>query len=361
MPPDAVIGWDLGGAHLKAARLGREARPEQVIQVPCALWRGLDQLHAALDTATTRLGPAPLHALTMTGEMADLFPSREAGVRALIGEMGRRFDHADLRIFDGSASLCSTDEALAAPERVASANWLASALVTAQLRSDALFVDVGSTTSDVVVIRAGQVRFHGRDDASRLITGELVYSGVVRTPVLAMAERVPFGGEQVPLMAEWFATAADVYRLTGQLPEGADQHPAADGGDKSVAASARRLARMLGRDAGSAEPERWRELAEWLAAAEARRLRTAVERVLAREPLPPDAPLVVAGVGRFLLPPLARTLGRKLLEFGALLSVASEQVDRVSDCAPAVAVGWLAARESDRLRPPAGAAPFQRR
>jgi probable H4MPT-linked C1 transfer pathway protein len=355
MPPDAVIGWDLGGAHLKAARLGPDARVEQVIQLPCALWRGLDQLHAALDAAVSRLGVARIHAVTMTGEMVDLFPTRDAGVRALVTEMRRRLESADLRIFGGSSRLYSADEALVAPDRVASANWLATALVVARLRPDALLVDVGSTTTDLVAIRAGEVRCHGRDDATRLVTGELVYSGVVRTPVMAMAERVPFGGERVPLMAEWFAAAADVYRLTGQLPHGADQHPTADDGDKSVAASARRLARMIGRDAESAEPGQWRELAEWLAAEQAQRLRSAAERVLAREPLPPEAPVVAAGVGRVLLPALAQALGRGLVQFGALLPVASDQADHASDCAPAVAVGWLATRVAGGVSPPADA------
>jgi uncharacterized hydantoinase/oxoprolinase family protein len=113
---------------------------------------------------------------------------------------------------------------------------------------------------------------------------------------------------------------------------------------------------MIGRDAESAEPERWRELAEWLAAEQARRLRAAAERVLAREPLPPEAPVVAAGVGRFLLPGLARALGRGVLDFGALLSAGREEMERASDCAPAVAVGWLAVRGAD-LSPPAGAAP----
>ena len=361
MPPEPVIGWDLGGAHLKAARLGGDGLVEQVVQLPCALWRGLDQLHGALEAAISRLGAAPVHAVTMTGEMVDLFPTREAGVRALVTEMRRRIGPADLRVFGGSARLCSADEALTAAERVASANWLASALIASRFQPDALFVDVGSTTTDLVAIRGGEVRCRGRDDATRLVAGELVYSGVVRTPVMAMAESVPFAGERVPLMAEWFASAADVYRLTGQLPEGADQHLTADGGDKSIAASARRLARMLGRDAESAEPERWRELAGWLAAEQARRLRSAARRVLAREPLAPDAPVVAAGVGRFLLPALARSLGREVVEFGALLPVAPGEADRASDCAPAVAVGWLAALEALGLSPPAYAAPSQAR
>jgi (4-(4-[2-(gamma-L-glutamylamino)ethyl]phenoxymethyl)furan-2-yl)methanamine synthase len=355
MPPDAVIGWDLGGAHLKAARLDRQGRVEQVVQLPCALWRGLDQLRMALDDAASRLGHAPVHAATMTGEMVDLFPTRDTGVRALVAEMRGRFPGVRLRVFAGAEHLCSADEAVDAPERVASANWLASALVVARLRPDALLVDVGSTTTDLVAIRGGRVWAGGRDDASRLVTGELVYSGVVRTPVMAMAERVPFGDEQVPLVAEWFAAAADVHRLTGQLPEGADQHPTADGGDKSAGASARRLARMIGRDVESAEPERWRELAAWLAAQQARRLRSAAESVLAREPLPPTAPVVAAGVGRFLLPLLARSLGREIVDFGALLPVAPGEAARASDCAPAVAVGWLAAREAEELTPPGGA------
>ena len=54
-------------------------------------------------------------------------------------------------------------------------------------------------------------------DAARLATGELVYHGVVRTPLCALAARVPFRGSAVSVMNEFFATTADVYRLTGEL------------------------------------------------------------------------------------------------------------------------------------------------
>ena len=139
----------------------------------------------------------------------------------------------------------------------------------------------------------------GRDDASRLVAGELVYTGVVRTPLMALARRGRHSsGEWVPLMAEYFATTADVYRLTGQLPEGADQHPAADGGEKTGPASARRLARMIGRDSESAPLAAWRELAGgWLRAAAPDRGRL---RPTARAGgLSEEAPVVAAGVGTF--------------------------------------------------------------
>jgi (4-(4-[2-(gamma-L-glutamylamino)ethyl]phenoxymethyl)furan-2-yl)methanamine synthase len=278
-----------------------------------------------------------------------------------VAEMVDRCGAGQLRFFDAGAGFRSADEVAGDPLRVASANWLAAGTVAAALEPDALFIDVGSTTTDLIPIRGGRVMVRGRDDAARLVSGELVYTGVVRTPVMAMADTVPFGGVRVPVMAEWFAAAADVYRLTGQLPHGADQHPTADGGDKSVPASARRLARMIGRDAESAAPEQWRDLAHWLAGAQTQRLRAALERVLSGEPLPPNAPLVVAGVGRFLAVGLARALSRRVVEFGTLLPVEPEQRDRVTDCAPAAAIAWLAAREQGKLSPPVGAGPSRER
>ena len=361
MPPDSVIGWDLGGAHLKAARLGSGGRVEAVVQLPCALWRGLAELHTALDLALTELGTGELHAVTMTGEMVDLFATRAEGVRTLVVEMERRCGAGQLRFFDTRAGFCSADEAAAAPLRVASANWLASAAVVAMFEPDALVVDVGSTTTDLIPVGGGRIRARGRDDATRLVSGELVYAGVVRTPVMAMAEAVPFGGARVPLMAEWFATTADIYRLTGQLPEGADQHPTTDGGEKSTAGSARRLARMIGREVESADLEHWRELARWLAGAQAHRLHAAAERLLSDRPMPPDAPVVAAGVGRFLATELARALGRRVIEFGALLPASPDQRGRVTDCAPAAAVAWLAAQEAEVVsRPVAAGRPRER-
>jgi len=59
-------------------------------------------------------------------------------------------------------------------------------------------------------------------------------------------------------------------------------------------------------------------------------------------PLPDDAPLIGAGVGRFLTAELATRLQRPYLEFAQLLPGGRATPDRVSDCAPAVAVAWLA-------------------
>jgi (4-(4-[2-(gamma-L-glutamylamino)ethyl]phenoxymethyl)furan-2-yl)methanamine synthase len=341
---DAVIGWDLGGAHLKVARVDASGAVERVLQLPCPLWQGMQHLDAALEQALPALGSAPVHAVTMTGEMVDLFPDRAEGVVRLLAALRGRLPQAALRIYAGADGFLNPEGAPAAAARIASANWQASATLVAAQTPAALVIDIGSTTTDLVVVRAGRVCARGRDDAGRLVAGELLYTGVVRTPLMAVAERVPFAGDWVPVMAEHFATTADVHRLTGQLPPDADQHAPADGGAKTASGSARRLARMIGRDSDSAPLAAWRRLAGWLAQAQLRQVEDACDRLLSREDLDDDAPIVPAGVGRFLVAELARRRGRSTVEFASLLPAGNADPALVSDCAPAVAVAWLAQR-----------------
>ena len=79
----AWTGLDVGGAHLKAARVGGDGRVEVALQVPCALWQGLDRLERALAEVLDAVGPVGAVAVTMTGELADLFADRADGVRQI--------------------------------------------------------------------------------------------------------------------------------------------------------------------------------------------------------------------------------------------------------------------------------------
>jgi probable H4MPT-linked C1 transfer pathway protein len=312
-----------------------------VVQCPCPLWQGLSFLDAAIADIIVRLGPVDRHAVTMTGEMVDLFPDRAAGVRALVEHIERRFQGAEVRYYSGGGGFVDGAGAVTGARAVASANWQASAAVVGATLQEGLLLDIGSTTTDVIPVLGGQCVASGDDDYTRLVAGELVYTGVVRTPVMALAARVPFGGDSVPLMAEYFATAADIHRLCGTLPEGADQHPAADGGEKTAEGSARRLARMIGRDAGSRPHLAWVELAHWLVGAQRSLIDEASDRVVRRAGLAGSAPLVRAGVGRYLVPALAVSQGRRVVEFGSLLAAEPGLESAISDCAPAAAVAWL--------------------
>jgi uncharacterized hydantoinase/oxoprolinase family protein len=129
------------------------------------------------------------------------------------------------------------------------------------------------------------------------------------------------------------------------LADGVDLLPTADGRDKSRAASLARLARMIGRDAAEAEMQAWRDLAAWFAEAQLRRIEDAARLVLSRAPLPPDAPVIAAGIGGAVIARLAGRLNRSCRPFAEQFEGGSADPAWLSACAPALAVALLAAKE----------------
>lgn len=339
-----VVGWDLGGAHLKAARVSALGRPSKVIQLPCRLWLGLGELDRAIAAARRALGPCPRHAVTMTGELADLFPDRAAGVAGLLKALARHLPGSAILVYAGKSGFLPPERARRRVDDVASANFLASAEALAARTPEALFVDLGSTTADLIPLRAGKPRPRGLTDFQRLASRELVYTGATRTPVMAVAQQAPVLGRRRGLMAEYFATMADVHRLAGGLPAGADQLPAADSRPKSPAGSARRLARMAGADADAHPRAVWVALARRLAGRQLAQLEEAARRVLRQGRVNRQAPLIGAGVGRFVVRRLARKLGRRYVDAGTVLARGASATGRdgTARALPAVAVALLA-------------------
>lgn len=344
MVEPSAVGWDLGGAHLKAVAADAGGRVAGAWQVPCTLWRGMENLTAAIDQIRPQLQGMTRHGLTMTGELVDLFENRADGVGRLAAAAAHSFNSADLRIYAGRDGFHAPSDAIRHWQAIASANWHASAAFAASQIEQGLFVDIGSTTSDLVAFCDGRVEFAGYSDEERLTSEELVYTGVTRTPVMAMADRVPFAGASQLVMAEHFATMADIHRLTGELPADADQQATADGRGKSLGDSARRLARMLGRDANPSDLAPWRQLAWHLSERQSDKLLTAADRVLSKSLLAEDAPVVGAGVGRFLIRRLAKRLRRPYVDFTALVSGDGQETEWAAHCASAAAVAIFAAR-----------------
>lgn len=331
-----IVGWDIGGAHVKAARVD-DGHVTQVVQVPCPLWPGTERLRTVLSDTRDALGVADLHVATMTGELADIFPSRALGVAAIAEILTAVL--TPLRLYAGPAGFVPAGAALPHVRDIASANWHASAALLARRVGDALFIDLGSTTTDIVPVIDGAPAARGYTDAERLACGELVYTGLTRSFVMALAPRAPLHGSWTPLACEHFATSADVHRILGTLDERADQLPAADGGAKTAEASRARLARMVGCDPTDATEADWHGLAAWFAEAQLRHVHDGAMLVLSRVALPAAAPVVGAGVGRGVITRLASRLGRPYSDLGAVLGATAEWAD---DCAPAVAVALLA-------------------
>ncbi|MCX7099749.1 MAG: H4MPT-linked C1 transfer pathway protein [Methylococcales bacterium] len=341
-----TIGWDIGGAHLKAAVINPQGKLIGVYQQPCPLWKGLDQLQLALKRILLEIAPSDndRHAYTMTGELVDLFEHREQGVQQIINTMALLLPPQFCLVFAGLAGFVQAEQVEARHyPGIASANWLASAAFAAERLGHGLFVDIGSTTTDILLLNDGKVQAQGHTDYGRLVSKELVYTGIIRTAVMAVAQTATDQGQEIGIMAEYFATMADVYRLTGELNEAHDQTETADGAEKSLSASARRLSRMLGSDFLPEELPRWRLFAENIRGQQLQTIERACLHRLNNAHTAASTPFIGAGVGRFLVREIARNLGYPYRDFADLVPGNSDQSGLdAADCAPAVAVACLA-------------------
>ncbi|MGD9783782.1 MAG: hydantoinase/oxoprolinase family protein [Hyphomicrobiaceae bacterium] len=336
-----IAGLDVGGAHLKVAVV-EDGRAIRVQQLMCPLWRGIDRLDTALAEATRIVSGCDRVAVTMTGELSDLFESRRQGVGVLAERLTREFGE-NTRFWMGERAFGTCDCAIEHHRDVGSTNFLATAKAIAARLPDAILIDLGSTTADIVPVAGGRPGPLYLDDAGRQASGELVYTGFTRTAVMGVTQVAPFGGQWVTLAREYLATMADVRRVLGNLDDAVDLHDTADGRGKSLAESTQRLARMLGRDAGDGTAAQWRSAARHVEECQLRSIHDGLMLVLSRHPDLEAARVVTAGIGADAAAAVARRAGLSPIPFGELVEADKSCVLHATHCAPAVAVAMLAA------------------
>ena len=211
-----------------------------------------------------------------------------------------------------TGELVSLAQARTRPWDVAAANWVATALAVAGTHPDALLIDIGSTTADVIPIVAGRVAATGHNDLERLQAGELVYTGMLRTNLAAIAPRVPVRGGWCPVASELFAISADIHLVLGQLAPEAYDCPTPDGRPATVAFARERIARLVCSDSEQLDGSEIDAIAAYLHAEQVRQIEAAARRVQGR--LPPAAPVVAVGSGVAMAREVAARLGRAVAE-----------------------------------------------
>lgn len=332
----ATLGLDIGGANLKAAIVDGAA-----VSFPFDLWREPDQLSQRLAELSQRFPSFDELAVTMTGELADCFTNKRQGVehivRACQGVVGNRL----LRIWHTSGGFVTPEEAVREPLGVAAANWHALATWAGRLipGGSALLLDIGSTTSDIIPLTNGRPTPEGLTDLGRLQAGELVYTGVRRTPLCALAQSVPFRDGSCSLAAELFATTLDLYLILERIPEDAGDLHTANGRPATRAAAADRLARMLCCDLSEVTGAELQEIACYLAEMQRQELCRAIDCVVARQSSPPQA-TVISGSGSFLARDVL--LQHPLLSRTRVISLEEHLSPQTSAAACAFAVAVLA-------------------
>ena len=336
MLSDGILGWDVGGANIKLARLDDDGRCA-VVEQAFPLWREHERLPAVLASmaAPARLGA--VMAVTMTAELADCFATKRDGVAFVVGSFEAAFPVSPLWIYGVDGRFRTAVEARERPLDVAAANWMAGAALVARSHRDALFIDVGSTTADVIPIVDGRVVAEGRTDTERLRTGELVYTGCLRTPLAAVVRLAPIGREMCPVAAEHFAIAADVYLWLGDIGEDEYTCETPDGRGRSREESAARLTRIVCADREMLDDEAVTAIAKHAARAQIRQIAAGVHQVIRRLGSAAPRVAVVAGSGAFIARRAARAAGLEARDLSDDIGIGAARA------APAAAVARLLA------------------
>ncbi|HUA48138.1 MAG TPA: hydantoinase/oxoprolinase family protein [Solirubrobacteraceae bacterium] len=301
-----VIGLDVGGANTKAAVVDGDG--SRIVSEPFEVWREPGAMADVIASVVERLGveSGPV-ALTTTAELVDVFASKREGVLHVLDACARALDGRRLRVLTTDGSLIGLEEARAAPLRCAAANWVATATVVARSLPDAILVDCGGTTTDVIPIVDGKVAARGRTDVERLRAGELVYTGALRTNVAAVLSEVPIGGEPCPVSSELFAITADAHLLLGNL--GAEQCTCSFPDDRgtSLPEVRSRLARVVCADPEQLADGDLEAIAGAVEQTQIASIAGALGRVAAR--VCAGAPVLTVGVGAFLARAAAERCG----------------------------------------------------
>lgn len=329
----AVIGWDVGGVHVKAARAAA-GRVLASALAPCAIEHALDALPGVLRELAAAVGgrPGDRHALTMTAELSQRFRTKGEGVSAILAAHATAFPGAVAAVLDTDGRFRTPDDARAHPLAVAASNWMATAAVVARVAPDVMLLDMGSTTTDVLPIVGGRVAVAGRSDPDRLASGELVYTGAVRTPVEALVEAVPWRDGVARVSAEGFATIGDVHLWRGALAQEAYAVPTADGRPATRAFAGERLARVVCADRTMATDADIDRIAAAVDAAQQARLVAALATVRARHPH--LSRVLVTGIGDAIA-------ARAAAGAGCTVTALRDAWGDAADLAPAAAVAIL--------------------
>ena len=244
--PARVLGWDVGGAYVKAAVVedGAGGRVVRTASRPFEIWRDKLALPDVLRAIAAELPSSASVAVTMTAELSDVFRTKREGVGFVLDAV-EAVSRAPVRVFTTAGEFVDPAAARARPLDVAASNWVATAMLVGRFLPDALLVDVGSTTTDVIPVTGGRVAALGRTDPERLLAGELVYTGALRTNVAAIVRRVPLPGGECPVASELFAQSGDAHVLLGSLAPDDYTCPTPDGRPPTPEFAGERLARVV--------------------------------------------------------------------------------------------------------------------
>ena len=317
-----VAGFDIGGANTDLAVIDFEGDEIKNIEVDFAylpMWSNNDDLSRVLLELIENIcpiGEIDAVGISMTAELVDAYDTKKEGVLDVVRKCEDTFDCPIAYV--GIDGMLSKEEIEKAPLKAAAANWIATAQIATLISDNCIFIDTGSTTTDIIPIKDGKECAIGKSDFDRSATGELVYTGTLRTNLASFLDKVELNGKEYRVASELFAQTADVYTVLGLIAPEDYVCDTFDGESKSKIDCAKRIARVVCADLEMLSMDDVVEMSEFIHQKQIEQIADGLKQVVETQNL---NLIVTTGLGKDILDrPAAELLGLEVKSMGDVLT-----------------------------------------
>ena len=317
-----IAGFDIGGANTDLAVIDFENDEIKNIEVDFAylpMWSNNDDLSRVLVELIENICPVSeidAVGISMTAELVDAYDTKKDGVLDVVRKCEDTFSCPIAYV--GIDGMMSREEIEKTPLKAAAANWIATAQIATLISDNCIFIDTGSTTTDIIPIKNGKECAIGKSDFDRSATGELVYTGTLRTNLASFLDKIEFDGKKYRVASELFAQTADVYTVLDLISEDDYVCDTFDGESKSKIDCAKRIARVVCADLEMLSMDDIVEISEFIHQKQIEQIADGLKQVHQTQEL--DL-IITTGLGKDILDrPAAELLDLEVKSMGDILT-----------------------------------------
>ncbi|MGN0176293.1 MAG: hydantoinase/oxoprolinase family protein [Methanobrevibacter sp.] len=317
-----VAGFDIGGANTDLAIIDFDGEEIVNIEVDFAylpMWSNNDDLSHVLIELIEKICPiSEIDAvgISMTAELVDAYDTKKDGVLDVVRKCEETFDCPIAYV--GLDGMLSKEEIMETPLKAAAANWIATAQIATLISNNCIFIDTGSTTTDIIPIKDGKECAIGKSDFDRSATGELVYTGTLRTNLASFLDKIELNGKEYRVASELFAQTADVYMVLDLITQEDYVCDTFDGEGKSKMDCAKRITRVVCADLEMLTMDEVVEMSKFIHQKQVEQIADGLKQVVETQNL--DL-IVTTGLGKDILDKkAAELLGLEVKSMGDILT-----------------------------------------
>ena len=317
-----IAGFDIGGANTDLAVIDFDGGEIKNIEVDFAylpMWSNNDDLSDVLVELIEKICPiSEIDAvgISMTAELVDAYDTKKDGVLDVVKKCEDTFDCPIAYV--GIDGMLSLEEITKTPLKAAAANWIATCEIATLIAENCIFIDTGSTTTDIIPIKDGKECAIGKSDFDRSATGELVYTGTLRTNLASFLDKVELNGKEYRVASELFAQTADVYTVLDLITQDDYVCDTFDGEGKSKTDCAKRIARVICADLEMLSMDDIVEMSKYIHKKQVEQIADGLKQVVETQEL--DL-IVTTGLGKDILDKkAAESLGLNVKSMGDILT-----------------------------------------